>query len=81
MAKDQNERVPDWLIPDKAYDVLKWVGLLLLPACAWFVGTIGPVWGLANVDGIVLTLNAAGALIGAAIGASALKAKVGGGDE
>ena len=28
-----------------------------------------------------LILNAAGALIGAAIGASALKAKVGGGDE
>ena len=46
MAKDQNESVPDWLIPDKAYDVLKWVGLLLLPACAWFVGTVGPVWGV-----------------------------------
>ena len=62
-----------YLLPDKAYAALKWLGLLALPACAVFVGTVGPAWGWSNVDGIVLTLNAAGALIGALIGASALK--------
>ena len=35
---------PAWLIPDKAYDVLKWVGLVVLPALSLFVGTVGPAW-------------------------------------
>ena len=81
MAENQNENVPDWLIHDRVYDVLKWVGLLLLPAAALFVATIGPAWGWANVDNIVLTLNAAGAFVGVVVGASAVKAKVGGGND
>lgn len=24
--------VPDWLLPNRAYDVLKWVALIVLPA-------------------------------------------------
>ena len=28
------DNVPDWLIPNRLYDVLKWVGLLVLPTCA-----------------------------------------------
>lgn len=60
------------MIPDKVYDVLKWVGLIFFPAMATLVGTVGPAWGLANVDAIVLTLNAIGTCIGALIGASSL---------
>ena len=51
---------PAWLIPDKAYDVLKWVGLVVLPALSLFVGTVGPAWGWTHVDAIVTTLNALG---------------------
>ena len=76
-----NENVPKWLIPGRVYDVLKWVGLLVLPTCAWLVGVIGPAWGLGNVDAIVLTLNAVGAAIGAVIGASAISAWKGGEDD
>ncbi len=72
------ENESKYLLPDKAYGALKWLGLLALPACAVFVATVGPAWGWQNVDGVVLTLNAAGTLIGALIGASALK---GAGDE
>lgn len=75
------ENVPDWLIPNRLYDVLKWVGLLVLPTCAWFIGVTGPAWGLADVDAVVLTLNAAGTAIGAVIGASAISARKGGADE
>lgn len=67
------EDKPRYLLPDKLYAVLKWLGLLALPACAVFVATVGPAWGWPNVDGAVLTLNAAGTLIGALIGASTLK--------
>ena len=37
-----NENVPKWLIPGRVYDVFKWVGLLVLPTCAWLFGTVGP---------------------------------------
>ena len=79
MAKDQ-ENVPDWLIPDKLYDVLKWVGLVVLPAVAVFASTVGVAWGLPHVNEAVLTLNALGVLVGAVIGASALHAGGGGAD-
>lgn len=57
---------------NKIYDVLKWVGLILFPALAWFVGEVGPEWGWQYVDQIVKTLNAAGALLGILIGASTI---------
>ena len=76
-----NENVPKWLIPDKAYDALKWVGLVVLPTCAWLFGAVGPAWGWENVDAVVLTLNSAGTAIGAIIGASAISAWKGGADD
>lgn len=70
------DTVPQWLIPDKVYDVLKWVGLLILPALSTFIGTVGPAWGLPYSNQIIITLNALGTLIGAIIGASAVKAQL-----
>ena len=57
-------------LPDRVYDILKWVGLICLPGVAWFVGRIGPVWGMPRVDAVVTTLNAAGTLLGVLIGVS-----------
>lgn len=62
-----------YLLPDKAYDILKWVGLIACPALAVFVQAIGPAWGMPCVNETVLTLNSVGVLIGALIGASAVK--------
>lgn len=64
----------EYLIPDRAYQILKWMGLVLLPATAALVGAVGPAWGLPNVDGIVLTLNAIGTFIGTVVGVSQLSA-------
>ena len=64
----------DYLIPNKVYDWLKWIGLILLPALAALVGAVGPAWGLGHVDAIVLTLNALGTFIGVVIGASQVSA-------
>ncbi|WP_230579159.1 phage holin, partial [Bifidobacterium longum] len=32
-------------IPSRVYDILKWLGLIVLPALALFVSTVGPAWG------------------------------------
>ncbi len=60
------------MLNDKVYNVLKWVGLILLPALAWFVGQVGALWGLQRVDAIVTTLNALGTLVGVLIGVSTI---------
>ena len=67
----------DYLLPDSAYRVLKWTGLIACPAVATFVGVVGPVWGMPNVDAVVTTVNATGLLIGALIGVSHVTATEG----
>ena len=62
-------------LPEMAYKALKWAGLIACPAIATFVGVVGPVWGMPNVDAIVTTINAVGVCIGALIGYSAATAK------
>lgn len=64
--------VPKYLIPDKVYDILKWVGLVVCYALAIFVDKVGHAWKLPNVDAIVTTIEATGLLIGMCIGASQL---------
>ncbi len=64
----------NYLIPNKVYDIIKWVGLIACPAIATFIGVVGPVWGMPHVDAIVTTVNAIGLLIGALIGASQIAA-------
>ena len=64
----------DYLLPDGAYDVLKWLGLIALPAVATFIGVVGPVWGMPAVEAVVTTANALGTLIGVLIGVSHLSA-------
>ena len=51
------------MLNDKVYEFLKWTGLIALPAVAWFVSRIAPVWGIQNAEAIVTTLNASGTLI------------------
>ena len=71
MSEEKNS---GYLLPDKAYDVLKWVSVLFCPAAALLVGTIFKTWGLPYADEIVTTINAVGVFIGAVIGASQLSA-------
>lgn len=71
----------EYIIPNEVYQVLKWLGLIACPAFATFVGAVFPAWGIPNADAVVLTLNAAGVLIGALIGVSAATSKVSEGTE
>lgn len=73
MEQDKTAESNGYLLPDKAYGILKWTGLIACPALAVFIQAIGPAWGMPCTEQIVLTLNSIGVLIGALIGASALK--------
>ena len=64
-----------YLIPNQLYDILKWVGLIALPALAVFYATCAPAWSGPYPDQVVLTLNALGVLIGTLIGASQMLAE------
>lgn len=65
----------NYILPESLYQILKWAGLVLLPALAALVGAVGPAWGMPNVDAAVLTINAFGAFVGAIIGVSQVTAR------
>ena len=71
-----------YIIPDCIYKILKWLGLIALPAVAVFVSTVGQAWGLdpGLSNAIVTTLNAAGVLVGALLGISQATSKPGEGE-
>lgn len=64
-----------YILPDGIYDILKWIGLVLCPALAVLVATVGPAWGMPYVEPVVTTINAIGLFIGALIGVSQLSAQ------
>ena len=57
-------------LPNKVYDILKWVALICLPAMAVFYFTIAKIWGLPYEAEIPATINAIAVFIGALIGIS-----------
>lgn len=61
-----------YIVPEQIYQVLKWAGLIALPALAVFVSTVGQAWGMdpGLSNAIVTTLNALGVLVGALLGIS-----------
>lgn len=65
----------EYLLPDKAYHVLKWLGLIVIPALATLLGAVGTAWGWPHLTAIVTTVTAIGAFIGALIGVSNASAK------
>lgn len=58
------------VLSDKTYNVLKWVGLIVLPAIATLVKAVFPVWDLPYADAIATTCTALGVFVGTLIGVS-----------
>lgn len=67
-----------YFLPEKAYQALKWVGLIALPAVATFYGVCAPLWDWPAPEAVVATINAGGVLLGALVGYSAATAKADG---
>ena len=58
------------MLKNKTYDVLKWVFLIVCPALAVLIGTLGDTWGIVNTEAWVVTINALGVFGGAVLGVS-----------
>lgn len=65
----------DYLLSDSVYRVLKWVGLIVLPALATLLGAVGTAWGWPHLTAIVSTITAVSTFVGALIGVSNASAK------
>ena len=60
-------------LPDKTYDVLKWVALVALDAVGVFYQALSMIWGLPYGDEILSTCASVSLLIGTLIGISTRK--------
>lgn len=57
-------------LSNRAYDILKWIALICIPAIATFYVALAPVWDWPLADEVAKTANALCILIGALIGIS-----------
>lgn len=60
-------------LPDKVYNVLKWICLIALPAISVLYFTLAKIWNLPYEAEIPATINAIAVFIGALIGISQIK--------
>lgn len=54
-------------LPNKLYDVVKWIVVIVLPALATLSSVLFPVWGWPYKDEIVTTITAVDAFLGAVL--------------
>ena len=57
-------------LSNKAYDVLKWIAMYLLPALGTLYFALASIWGLPYGEQIVGTITAVDAFLGAILGIS-----------
>lgn len=67
----------NYMLPDNVYNVIKWAVLIVLPAVATLVSTVGPVWGMDAelCQAVTTTITAVSAFGGMVLGVSAKTAK------
>jgi multisubunit Na+/H+ antiporter MnhF subunit len=60
-------------IPNKVYDVLKWIALVALDAIGVFYQALAMIWGLPFGDEVLATCASVSLLLGTLIGISSNK--------
>lgn len=65
-------------IPDKLYDILKWVCLIALPAVSTLYWTLSSIWGWPYAEQVSGTIAALTTFIGVIIGISTVNYNKGG---
>lgn len=60
-------------MPNKLYDILKWVVIVVLPALTTLWLALSAIWGWPYAEAIGATLTAITAFLGALIGVSSVK--------
>ena len=64
---------PQGLLPDRVYDILKWVAIIVMPALATFIVGLGGIWSIPFAGQAAATVTAVGVLLGALLGLSSVK--------
>lgn len=67
--------VPEYILPDRMYHVLKWLAAVVCPALATLVSHVGKAVGYAQADTAAIIIVEVGLFFGACIGVSAVTAK------
>lgn len=57
-------------LSNKAYDILKWVAMIVLPALATLYFTLAGVWGFPYGEEVVASITAVNTFLGVVIGIS-----------
>jgi hypothetical protein len=65
------------MLPDKVYDVLKWIALIFIPALATLYATLAGAWNLPCVEQVVSTLAGISTFLGVLLGVSSVQYKKG----
>lgn len=60
---------------NKAYDILKWVAQILLPAFGTLYFALAAIWNLPYAEEVVGTITAIDCFLGALLGISTMKYK------
>ena len=58
------------MLPDKVYNVLKWIVMIVLPACATLYVLLANTWGFPYADQISATITGITTFLGAILGIS-----------
>lgn len=66
---------PEYLLPGRVYDWLKWLALTAFPALSALMSTLGSVWKWDWASPVAATISAVGLCVGALIGISQLSKK------
>lgn len=61
------------MLSNKVYDILKFIALIILPALATLVGTLGNIWNWPYIEQIVPSITAIDVFLGAILGISSVK--------
>lgn len=62
-------------ISNSAYDILKWITMLVLPALATLYNVLAGIWGLPYGEAISATIMAVVTFLGAILGISSIQYK------
>ena len=65
-----------YFIPDKLYNILKWVCIVALPIIAWGYGAYAAEWGWPMADQIVNSIHITAVILGGLLGIDEIQAKV-----
>ena len=64
---DRPERKETMKLNNKVYDIMKWLGIIVMPAVATLYAALAAVWAWPYADEVVTTITAVDTFLGAVL--------------